>query len=138
LRTVAPRRSSWAPGLGSEIYDRGLGVKHRRQDFAAACLAGALVAGCASVHHGGGDRVTATGHAEWVGGLPSRATEPASGISYKVLADGVEMGSGVTDTQGDFSISSSDGTYVLSASGCLDLPFTIPTHEQLTVSCPRQ
>ena len=93
---------------------------------------------CTSVHHGGGVAVTASGRAEWVGGLSGAASAPASGLSYKVLVNGAEMESGVTDAQGEFSISSSDGTYVFSAPGCLDLPFTIPTHERLVVSCPRQ
>jgi hypothetical protein len=115
-------------------------IVKRRLNFAAAatCLAFALLAGCASVHHGGGSGVTATGHAEWVGGPSGTTTQPASGISYKVLANGTEMEEGVTDSEGDFSVSSRDGAYVFSASGCLDLPFTIPTHEQLAVTCPMQ
>lgn len=101
-----------------------------------------LVLGCSStLHHGGPARVDATGHAQWVGGPSGADGSPATGVSYKILANGSEMGSGVTDSRGNFGLSIRDGEYTFTpdpASGCPDLPFTIPAKDKLTVTCQRR
>ena len=90
---------------------------------------------------GGANKVTATGHLEWIGGPPGVPSAPAGAVRLRVLAGGAEMASGVTDTNGNFEFALRPGRYVLvpeSGRGCYQKSLSVPQAQPLSLTCQRR
>jgi hypothetical protein len=90
---------------------------------------------------GGANKVTASGHLEWIGGPPSVPNAPASGVRLRVLTSEAEMASGLTDANGNFEFALRPGKYVLvheSGRGCYPASLSVPQARPRSLTCQRR